>query len=152
MKISFIKPRPELARFIESFWVFESASGFPATDVSIAAPNGCAKLIIPYKNSLESGRPTSCVSSPGAALSCSGFDAVALRVGVRAGESCHLGAREIQRTQRGKGVFGEVDERLVRARRSGGLECGAGKNRGRAPAVTANAARNARALSPRRNG
>ena len=54
MKISFIKPRPELAPFVESFWVFESPSGFPATDASIAAPNGCAKLIIPYENSLVS--------------------------------------------------------------------------------------------------
>jgi hypothetical protein len=51
LKISFIKPRPELAPFVESFWVFESPSGFPATDASIAAPNGCAKLIIPYENS-----------------------------------------------------------------------------------------------------
>jgi AraC-like DNA-binding protein len=54
LKISFIKPRSELAPFVASFWVFESTSGFPATDASIAAPNGCAKLIIPYENSLVS--------------------------------------------------------------------------------------------------
>src|SRR6516164_4221642 len=54
LKISFITPHPELAPFVESFWVFESPSGFPATDASIAAPNGCAKLIIPYENSLIS--------------------------------------------------------------------------------------------------
>lgn len=50
MKISFVQPRPELQTHIESFWVFESASGMPAT--SMAAPNGCPRLVIPYENSL----------------------------------------------------------------------------------------------------
>jgi hypothetical protein len=35
-------------------WVFDSPFGFPATDSSIAAPNGCPKLILPYQNSLIS--------------------------------------------------------------------------------------------------
>jgi AraC-like DNA-binding protein len=52
MKITFVKPKHELQPYIESFWVFESPTGFPATDSSIAAPNGCSKLIIPYENSL----------------------------------------------------------------------------------------------------
>jgi AraC-like DNA-binding protein len=39
---------------IESFWVFESAAGMPLTDTSMAAPNGCPKLVIPYENSLVS--------------------------------------------------------------------------------------------------
>jgi AraC-like DNA-binding protein len=54
MKLTFVTPEPELQPYIESLWVFESPSGFPAADSSIAAPNGCAKLIIPYENSLVS--------------------------------------------------------------------------------------------------
>lgn len=54
MKITFIQPRPELQPYIESFWVFESPVGLPQTDSSIAAPNGCSKLVIPYQNSLFS--------------------------------------------------------------------------------------------------
>jgi hypothetical protein len=35
MNISFVKPRPELRRHIESLWVLQSASGFPVNDFSI---------------------------------------------------------------------------------------------------------------------
>jgi len=66
MKISFLKPRPELRPYIESFWVFESAIGMPAVDKSLAASNGCPKLIFLYENSLTSfveGRVQ--VSQPG---------------------------------------------------------------------------------------
>jgi AraC-like DNA-binding protein len=52
MKVSFIKPRRELRAYIESFWVCESSTGLPLTDQSLAVPNGCSKLIIPYENSL----------------------------------------------------------------------------------------------------
>jgi AraC-like DNA-binding protein len=54
MNVQFIRPRPELRRYIESLWLFESASGMPPDERSMAAPNGCPKLIIPYENSLES--------------------------------------------------------------------------------------------------
>ena len=54
MEISFVQPRAELRPFIESLWVFRSAFGMPEQDTSLAAPNGCAKLIIPYQNSLAS--------------------------------------------------------------------------------------------------
>lgn len=30
MRLTFVQPRPELRPFIESFWIFESASGLPA--------------------------------------------------------------------------------------------------------------------------
>jgi len=53
MRLSFVQPRPELQPYIESLWVFESPVGMPPTDTSLAAPNGCPKLIIPYENSLE---------------------------------------------------------------------------------------------------
>jgi AraC-like DNA-binding protein len=54
MKLSFVQPSAELEPCIESFWVFESPIGMPLADRSMAAPNGCAKLIIPYENSLTS--------------------------------------------------------------------------------------------------
>lgn len=54
MKIWFVTPRAELRPYIESFWVLESPTGLPAAASSIAAPNGCAKLIIPYDNSILS--------------------------------------------------------------------------------------------------
>ena len=49
MKLTFVNPRNELQPYIESFWVFESPNGFPATDSSVVAPNGWP----------SSGRPTS---------------------------------------------------------------------------------------------
>jgi len=54
MKISFVTPGAELRPYVESFWVLESADGLPATANSIAAPNGCSKLIVPYDNSIVS--------------------------------------------------------------------------------------------------
>jgi len=54
MKISFVTPRSELQPYIQSFWVLESLAGLPETANSIAAPNGCSKLIIPYENSIVS--------------------------------------------------------------------------------------------------
>ena len=54
MNITFVRPSPELRPYIESFWVFESPNGFPATDSSVVAPNGCSKLIIPCENSIVS--------------------------------------------------------------------------------------------------
>src|SRR5690242_11109695 len=54
MRITFIEPRPELRAYIESFWVFESSVGMPRADQSMAAPNGCPKMVIPYENSLTS--------------------------------------------------------------------------------------------------
>lgn len=54
MKLSFVQPRSELQPYIESLWIFESAAGMPPVDMSMAAPNGCPKLVIPYANSLVS--------------------------------------------------------------------------------------------------
>jgi AraC-like DNA-binding protein len=52
MKLSFVAPREELRPFVESFWVFESDTGLALDDRNLAVPNGCAKLIIPFENSL----------------------------------------------------------------------------------------------------
>lgn len=54
MKLSFVQPRSELRPYLESLWVFESSAGMPPADLSMAAPNGCPKLVIPYANSLVS--------------------------------------------------------------------------------------------------
>ena len=54
MKIIFVRPRLELQPYIETFWVFESANGFPDTNSNVVVPNGCSKLIIPYDNSIIS--------------------------------------------------------------------------------------------------
>ena len=52
MKLSFVTPREELRPYIDSFWVFESETGIALDDGNLAVPNGCAKFIIPYENSL----------------------------------------------------------------------------------------------------
>ncbi len=54
MRVSFVQPRAELRPYIESFWVFESSTGMPAANKSMAAPNGCPKLIMLYENTLIS--------------------------------------------------------------------------------------------------
>ena len=64
MKLKFVNPRHELQPYIESFWVFESPTGFPATDSSIVTPNGCSKLIIPCENSLCFGRKRGSPNQP----------------------------------------------------------------------------------------
>jgi AraC-like DNA-binding protein len=52
MKLSFVEPRVELRPYIRTIWVFESPVGLPSSDISLAAPNGCAKLIVNCENSL----------------------------------------------------------------------------------------------------
>src|SRR5262249_2488066 len=54
MKLLFVRPKPELRPYVESLWIFESPTGMPAERQSLAAPNGCAKLIFLYDNSLTS--------------------------------------------------------------------------------------------------
>ena len=54
MRVAFVQPRVELRPFIQSLWVFESPVGMPPDDKNLAAPNGCAKVIIPYQNSITS--------------------------------------------------------------------------------------------------
>lgn len=48
-----ILPRPELARYIDTMWLFESDLGVPIEDSRIIAPNGKAKIIYPYRNGLS---------------------------------------------------------------------------------------------------
>ncbi len=54
MKLTFIEPLTELKPYLKSIWVCESPVGLPVSAKSIAAPNGCPKLIINYKNRITS--------------------------------------------------------------------------------------------------
>lgn len=85
MRISFVQPGPELRPYIESVWVFESRRGMPPADTSMAAPNGCPKLIIPYENALATvagGRTH--VTHPGGLYFVGNWDTPAiLRAGAR---------------------------------------------------------------------
>ena len=61
MNVSFTKAQDQLAFYVDSFWVFESNAGVPMTDSRIIVPDGRAKILLPYKNSLSvdiDGRPT----------------------------------------------------------------------------------------------
>jgi AraC-like DNA-binding protein len=53
MKVSFTKPQKQLAPYIDSIWIFESSSGVPMADSHIIVPDGLAKILVPYKNSLS---------------------------------------------------------------------------------------------------
>ncbi|PZR29235.1 MAG: hypothetical protein DI538_24205 [Azospira oryzae] len=48
-----IHPRPELAPYIDTMWLFESDHGVPLEDSRVIAPNGKAKIIYPYRNGLS---------------------------------------------------------------------------------------------------
>jgi len=52
VRVSYVEPRTELRPYVQSIWVFESHVGLPLSDHSLAAPNGCAKLIFNCENSL----------------------------------------------------------------------------------------------------
>jgi AraC-like DNA-binding protein len=54
MKFSFFEPRIELRPHVRQICAIESATGLPSSDPSIAAPNGCPKLIFPYENTVTS--------------------------------------------------------------------------------------------------
>lgn len=48
-----IIPKPQLQRFIDTFWVFENDFGVPTDDSRVIAPNGRAKFIYSYLNGLS---------------------------------------------------------------------------------------------------
>jgi AraC-like DNA-binding protein len=52
MKVSFIQPEQQLSPYVALIWVFESRSGVPLADSRIIVPDGRAKIIVPYRNSL----------------------------------------------------------------------------------------------------
>jgi len=52
MKVSFTQPEQQLSPYVALIWVFESSSGVPLADSRIIVPDGRAKIIVPYQNSL----------------------------------------------------------------------------------------------------
>lgn len=63
MRLSFVKPSQELQPYVDSLWVCETPTGMPFSDQSLAVPNGCSRLIIPYENSLSgTSEGCTCVS------------------------------------------------------------------------------------------
>lgn len=54
MNIRIFKPILQLQRHIALIWAFENPEGIPPDDAKLIAPNGCMKLIIPYKKNVTS--------------------------------------------------------------------------------------------------
>jgi len=52
MKVSFTQPEKQLSPYVALIWVFESRFGVPLADSRIIVPDGRAKIIVPYRNSL----------------------------------------------------------------------------------------------------
>jgi AraC-like DNA-binding protein len=52
MNVSFIQPEQHLSPYVALIWIFESRFGVPLADSRLIAPDGRAKIIVPYRNSL----------------------------------------------------------------------------------------------------
>src|SRR5258707_13392450 len=52
LKVSFTQPEKQLSPYVALIWVFESSFGVPLADSRIIVPDGRAKIIVPYRNSL----------------------------------------------------------------------------------------------------
>jgi len=53
MRLQYIEPHLLLKGYIEKLWVFESNSRAPDGDMKLIVPNGCIKLVIPFRNGLS---------------------------------------------------------------------------------------------------
>lgn len=53
MYLGRIQPKPQLAEYIDALWIFEANFGLPSEDSRVIAPNGKAKLIYSYRNTLS---------------------------------------------------------------------------------------------------
>jgi len=91
MKLSFMQPRIELKPHIQSIWVFESQVGLPLSDISLAAPNGCPKLIVNCENSLISTAQGRAHESPEQSLSFVGIRDVPVVLSTAARKTCFIG-------------------------------------------------------------
>jgi AraC-like DNA-binding protein len=52
MNVSFTRPAQQLLSYVALIWVFESRFGVPLADSRLIVPDGRAKIIVPYRNSL----------------------------------------------------------------------------------------------------
>jgi AraC-like DNA-binding protein len=53
MRLHHIEPHYLLQGYIEKLWVFESYGRAPDGDMKLIVPNGCIKLVIPFRNGLS---------------------------------------------------------------------------------------------------
>jgi AraC-like DNA-binding protein len=53
MRLQHIEPHHLLKNYIEKLWVFESNGRAPSSDMKLIVPNGCIKLVIPFRNGLS---------------------------------------------------------------------------------------------------
>ncbi len=53
MRLQHIEPHQLLKGYIEKLWVFESNGRAPDGDLKLIVPNGCIKLVIPFRNGLS---------------------------------------------------------------------------------------------------
>src|SRR5690348_7408179 len=63
MNVSFIQPAQQLSPYVALIWVFESRFGVPLADSRLIVPDGRAKIIVPYRNSLCAAATTRLMSA-----------------------------------------------------------------------------------------
>lgn len=51
-RFEIIQPVPLLRNYIERMFIIETSGRMPSNDLKLIVPNGCAKMVIPFKNSL----------------------------------------------------------------------------------------------------
>src|SRR5215469_18814815 len=63
MNVSFTRPEQQLSPYVALIWVFESRFGVPLADSRLIVPDGRAKIIVPYRNSLCAAVTTGLLSA-----------------------------------------------------------------------------------------
>lgn len=53
MRLRHIKPHPRLKGYVNKMWLFESRGRVPDDDMKLIAPDGTAKLTIPFRNGVS---------------------------------------------------------------------------------------------------
>ena len=91
MKLSVLRPRAELAPFIQSIWAFEGERGLPESDVSLAAPNGSPKLVLTLENSLVSSAGGQARETGERTLSIVGIRSLPVTLSTRARKTSFVG-------------------------------------------------------------
>lgn len=91
MKVTFFKPCVELAQYIKSILVFESPVGLPASEMNLAAPSGCPRLIFSYENSIISAVAKQVQKSKLQNLYFVGNRDIAVQVSTEPGETGFIG-------------------------------------------------------------
>ena len=91
MNLWFLQPRAELKPCIQSIWVFESDRGLPVSDLSMAAPNGCPKLVVNLENSLISSAQGQAHETREQSLSFIGVRSLPVMLSTPAGKTSFVG-------------------------------------------------------------